>query len=206
MSYDDEDYYPRYETPRKKRAFSKEKTAKPVKTDNIVSNTVGTMLVVGERKFFTDKKNFRYLVEAAGRLQGELSLVRILEGQLLSLKQIAECFNDPLYTTPNIQFEVLEQKISYSPEEIEARIISDKIKTIIRQELLAGHDVSAKSLEDTLKDYNMTKQQIKYYFNVVKKSLTAEGYVFTKISPKEGLSPEAIQAYQEIMKWNTGTF
>lgn len=208
MSYHDlydDDYYGDRPVRRKKprSLYMKKAVAAKQQEPSLVQNTNCLVLSVGDRKFFTEKKNFRYLVEATKRLDGKLMMVKVLEGQLLNLKQIVEAFNDPEYQTPNIEFEVLEVKLSCSVEDRQSRVTSDEVRTIIRRELLKGADVSTKSLEETLKDFNLTKQQIKYHFNIVRKSLGAEGYTLAKVKPEQKMSPEALKALKEILKWNS---
>lgn len=65
-----------------------------------------------KRKFFTHEKNYVQLIEFSKAFNAEVSIVKLEQGVVLELEQLAPAICDPSYKKPNAQYEVIETKLA----------------------------------------------------------------------------------------------
>ena len=147
----------------------------------IVRNGVCLMMNMPNYNIFTYKRNFRCLIELCKKLKASLSLVKVTEVQLSSLKEIATTLSNPEAPTLTTEYTVVRKK--FVPAEGDGDIPNRKqkileIKQTVRNEMLKNGTVTVNSLGEVLVKYDLTKNQLRYYLNSVKKIMELEGYSF----------------------------
>ncbi len=146
-----------------------------VQTHTLARQSDGT-LQMQTRHFFTQKKNFNYLIEFAKSFGANLIMVRAKRVTILPLNHIVCAFCDPFYNDTS-EFTVLNDMTpgkgiasnhDTSPE-------LDKI----RSEFLRGRKVSVKSL---MKKSELSESTIRRYLTIVRNDLCEEGRIIKKPS------------------------
>jgi hypothetical protein len=62
------------------------------------------------RKFFTHEKNFPMLIDFAKTFNAEISVVKLEEGQILDLAELAPALCDAGYRRPRSSYQLIETK------------------------------------------------------------------------------------------------
>ncbi len=130
------------------------------------------------RHFFTQKKNFNYLIEFAKSFGAELTLVRAQNVTLLPLNHLVKSFCDPLYND-KAEFTVLENMTPGKSITTQRNINPELAK--IRRELERGRKVSVKGL---MKKSELSESTIRRYLTIVRNDLSEEGRIIK--SPTRG--------------------
>lgn len=176
--------------------------AKNSKRRVIVEETINNgkclLMQIDNRKFFTNKKNLKYLVEAGKKLNASFFIVKIVEAKLIPLSHMHTNINNPNYISPEYQYAIsktllngneilqkndtnpciiIEEKTIIPKEKIHIEE-SKKIRSIIKFALLQGKPISNNELFALLEDFNLSKNKARYYIAYVKKTMEAEGYSF----------------------------
>lgn len=224
MSYEEEKLWRlNQENKMRNKAIAASGKGKKETKRKIVIDDRCAMMCVDNRFFFTEKKNLKYLMEAAVALNGGLAIVHVDSAELLSLKEIAAGINATDFVAPMTKYRVIKTRVgkikrgALSPvaasntpsvESIIAKAVldvqdvqvieiepgkasrSEQIRGAIRREMLRGVQVSINSLTDVLKGFDLSKEQIRYYFNQVKRSMEEEGFGIEKTARGQYLAEE----------------
>lgn len=147
------------------------------------------LLNIGEKKFFTFKKNFPQLVEFTKTFAAEAFLVEVENKEgLLDLEELAPAVCDANYTNPNLEYKSIEQiypKVDQKTDEKRSRSVllqaATHIRSFIRHKLLGKEELSLKELKLQFHHYGLTDACFCNHFTFVRKALESDGYIVSKI-------------------------
>jgi hypothetical protein len=135
-----------------------------------------------KRKFLTHEKNFIQLIEFSKTFNAEISIVKLEEGSVLELEELAPAICDPSYKKNKIKYEVIETKMSKEgksrPEILK---IADKVKFYIQNQFQNGKTVSLKELKTKFKKHKLSDATLCNHVRRVKQDLENKGFIFAKI-------------------------
>lgn len=135
-----------------------------------------------KRKFFTHEKNFIQLIEFSKAFNAEISIVKLEEGSVLELEELAPALCDPGYKKPKVQYEVIETKMSTEGRSrTEILRIADKVKKYVNEQFQNRNIVSLKELKKKFKRYKLTDAALCNHVRRVKSELEKEGFKFLKL-------------------------
>lgn len=135
-----------------------------------------------KRKFFTHEKNFIQLIEFSKAFNAEISIVKIEEGSILELEELAPALCDPTYKKSKIQYEVIETKISTEKRSrVEILHIADKVKKYVNEQFQSRNTVSLTELKKRFKKYKLTDAALCNHVRRVKSELEKQGFKFSKL-------------------------
>jgi hypothetical protein len=135
-----------------------------------------------KRKFFTHEKNFIQLIEFSKAFNAEISIVKLEEGTVLELEELAPALCDPAYKKPKVQYEVIETKMSTEGRSrTEILRIADKVKKYVNEQFQNRNTVSLKELKKRFKRYKLTDAALCNHVRRVKSELEKEGFKFLKL-------------------------
>lgn len=109
------------------------------------------------RKFFTHEKNFPQLIDFAKTFDAEISVVKLEEGQVLDLAELAPALCDAGYRRPRSSYKVLETKLA--PRTNSRSTIlrnAEKINSYVMERFLSGETVSLSELKEKFRKHKLT--------------------------------------------------
>jgi hypothetical protein len=124
-----------------------------------------------KRKFFTDSKNYKELIEFSNNFGAGLSIVTIDNPTILSLNELAPalCSSNFKYSA---EFKVKPRKIIK---------VNSSIKEYIRNLFLKKEIVNLQQIANKFKNYNLTLACFCQHISKTKASLISEGHTIVKI-------------------------
>lgn len=132
-----------------------------------------------KRKFFTHEKNFPMLIDFAKTFNAEISVVKLQEGQILDLADLAPALCDATYKRPKSNYEILETKLSPQHHTRDSILkTSEKIQAYITERFQAGEAVSLSDLKEKFRKYKLTTA---CFCNHVKRAMDAMNVDFDKM-------------------------
>ena len=135
-----------------------------------------------KRKFFTHEKNYVQLIEFSKTFNAEVSIVKLEQGVVLELEQLAPAICDPSYKKSNAQYKLIETKLATEgrtrPEILK---IASKVKKYVSDEFHKRNSVSLKELKKRFKKHKLTDAALCNHVRRVKQELEKEGFQFEKI-------------------------
>lgn len=134
-----------------------------------------------KRKFFTHEKNFVQLIEFSKTFNAEMSIVKIEKGPLLELEELAPAICDAGYKKSQINYEVIETKLSKSGK-VRPDILknANKINKFILTRLTSRASISLKDLKSRFKQCELSDSALCNHIRRAKKQLENQGWTFTK--------------------------
>ena len=136
-----------------------------------------------KRKFFTHEKNFIQLIEFSKAFNAEISTVKLEEGVVLELEELAPAICDPGYKKPKVQYEVIETKMAIDARSrSEILRMAERVKKYISEQFRSRNTVSLKELKKKFKRYKLTDAALCNHVRRMKQELEKEGFKFAKIS------------------------
>jgi hypothetical protein len=129
-----------------------------------------------KRVFFTSPRNLSSIKEFVKSGGIELSKVRLKEGDMTPLSQLAAAICDGRPSTP-AHYEVVER---IWPNRRRKKSNAQDIKGYVRQTLLERHPLSLKDLKLTFGNLRLTDSCLCMYFSAVRKALAHEGLQIQK--------------------------
>lgn len=134
-----------------------------------------------KRKFFTHEKNYVQLIEFSKAFNAEVSIVKLEQGVVLELEQLAPAICDPSYKKPNAQYEVIETKLATEGRtRTEILKVAGKVKKYVSDEFQKRNSVSLKELKKRFKKHKLTDAALCNHIRRVKQELEKEGFEFEK--------------------------
>lgn len=135
-----------------------------------------------KRKFFTHEKNFIQLIEFSKAFSAEISIVKLEEGSVLELEELAPAICDPGYKKSNVQYEIIETKMSTEGRSrAEILRVADKVKKYVNEQFQNRNTVSLKELKKKFKRYKLTDAALCNHVRRVKSELEKDGFRFLKL-------------------------
>ena len=142
-----------------------------------------------KRKFFTHEKNFIQLIEFSKTFNAEISTVKLEEGVILELEELAPAICDPGYKKPKTQYEVIEARMTTDNSLLRSRSeilkIANRVKKYISDQFKNRNAVSLKQLKNKFKRYKLSDAALCNHIRRMKQELEKEGFQFTKINAGE---------------------
>lgn len=135
-----------------------------------------------KRKFFTHEKNFPMLIDFAKTFNADISVVKLQEGQVLELSELAPAICDAAYKRPRSSYELLEMKLT--PKSNDRPTIlknAERIQGHIVEQFKTGKVVSLGELKDRFRKLKLTTACYCNHIHKVMKTLQKEGMKFNKI-------------------------
>ena len=135
-----------------------------------------------KRKFFTHEKNFVQLIEFSKTFNAEISTVKLEQGKVLELEELAPAICDPGYQKPKAQYKLLETKLA-TTKRSRTNILktADKIKKYISDRLRSRNPVSMKELKKKFRRHKLTDAALCNHVRRVKQELEKEGFKLERI-------------------------
>lgn len=143
-----------------------------------------------KRKFFTHQKNLFQLIEFSKAFNAEILVVKLEEGSILELDELAPAICDPTYKKTNVQYKIIGAPMTPVAEtttEINTRNRTDilkiahKVKKYINEQFQNHNTVSLKDLKKKFKEYKLTDGALCNHIRRVKSELEKEGVKFLKL-------------------------
>jgi hypothetical protein len=125
------------------------------------------------RKFFTYEKFYPQLVDFAHTFEADISVVKVEDAEVLSLKSLAEAISDPSKNMENCSFEIIKPQISTGSKD---RKNAAAIRKFLRNTFLDRGTASLSVLREKFKDLALSLPCLSNHLNRVKRELQAEGY------------------------------
>ena len=139
-----------------------------------------------KRKFFTHEKNLVQLIEFSKTFGAEISMVKLEEGPVLELKELAPAICDPTYKKIKSQYSIIETKINTDVKSRENILtIASKVKKYISEQFKSRNTVSLKELKKKFQKENLTNAALCNHIRRVKQDFEKEGIKFIKIGAGE---------------------
>ncbi len=135
-----------------------------------------------KRKFFTHEKNFTMLIDFAKTFNADISVVKLQEGQVLELSELAPALCDAGYKRPRSSYELLEMKLT--PKSNDRPTIlknAERIQEYIVERFKNGEVVSLSELKDRFKKFKLTTACFCNHVHKVMKTLQKAGLKFEKL-------------------------
>jgi hypothetical protein len=134
-----------------------------------------------KRKFFTHEKNYIQLIEFSKTFNAEVSIVKLEQGVVLELEQLAPAICDPAYKKPAVQYEVIETKMATeSRTRADILRIAYKVKKYVSEQFRERNAVSLKELKKKFKKHKLTDAALCNHVRRVKQELERDGFKFEK--------------------------
>lgn len=139
-----------------------------------------------KRKFFTHEKNLIQLIEFSKTFGAEISMVKLEEGPILELKELAPAICDPSYKKIKSQYSIIETKLNTNVKSREEILtIANKVKKYISEQFKNRKTVSLKELKKKFQKDNLTNAALCNHIRRVKQDFEKEGIQFVKIGAGE---------------------
>jgi hypothetical protein len=132
------------------------------------------------RQFLTHEKNFIQLIEFSKHFKANISLVKIDNGEILDLEQLAPAICNSNYKKNKIDYKVIETKMKCSKRKI-ITSNSTKVQKEIKNKFLQREIVSLKEIKKIFKKLNLTDATLCNHMKKVREDLCKEGYSFVKL-------------------------
>jgi hypothetical protein len=111
----------------------------------------------GGRRFFTHEENYPQLIEFSKTFDVEMSIVKLNRGKVMDLAELAPAICDPNYQNPQIEFEVLETKITKERRDRPTILKNaDAIRDYIIKQLMNGKVVTLGDLREKFSKHKLT--------------------------------------------------
>lgn len=134
-----------------------------------------------KRKFFTHEKNFFQLIEFSKTFKAEISTVKLEEGVVLELEELAPALCDPNHKKSKSQYEIIEKKLTADKKTRTSILnIADKVKHYIHTQFEKRNDVSLKELKSKFKKYRLSDATLCNHMRRVKQDWEEKGFSFVK--------------------------
>lgn len=130
-----------------------------------------------KRKFFTTEKNLPHLVEFSKTFNAKISLVKIENGNLLELDELAQAICNQNEEKTKIVFEKIDTK---SKSRSDILNLASKIQAHIINQCITKQTINLKDLKKQFN--NLSTAAICNHIRRVKIDLEARGYKFKKIA------------------------
>lgn len=148
------------------------------------------------RRFLTFENNFPLLVEFARTCGAEISVVKVQDdANVLGLEDLAKSICDHQKVQVDLNYEVLETRLKpgdpvppLETSELPPAVVdrAEKVRRgrtvtqYIKQELLAGREVTVAMLEARFSNYGMTKAAFNSYLRRTQIALSASGFQISR--------------------------
>jgi len=127
------------------------------------------------RHLFTDRRNYKQLIEFARTSGSGLSLVEITEGEVLSLSNLALAICDSR-KSETADFQVLEVKIPRLKRTRKKLLsIAKEIRGCIKQQFLDNKTIEINKLVKKFEKHNLSAACLSNHLRLVKEELEEEG-------------------------------
>jgi hypothetical protein len=123
-----------------------------------------------KRKFLTEEKNFKQLIEFSNTFGAKMSIVEIEEGEVLKLEELAPAICNSHYEKQTINYEPIKEFGSKKTNKV-IRYIENRFKK--------GQTVSLQDLKNKFKE--LTPSSLCNYVTKTKKEMESLGVKFVKI-------------------------
>ena len=134
------------------------------------------------RKFFTHEKNFPMLIDFAKTFNAEISVVKLEEGQVLELAELAPALCDAGYRRPRSSYQIIETKMLPRSNTRTAILKNaDKIQNAIVESFLAGETVSLSAMKERFRRYKLTTACFCNHIHKAMEVLRKKGIKFKKL-------------------------
>lgn len=139
-----------------------------------------------KRKFFTHEKNFLQLIEFSKTFGAEISTVKLDEGPILELEELAPAICDPSYKKNECQYSIIETQLSTDAKSrTDILIVANKVKKYISEQFKSRKTVSLKDLKKKFQKENLTNAALCNHIRRVKQEFEKEGISFVKVGAGE---------------------
>lgn len=135
-----------------------------------------------KRKFFTHEKNFPQLIEFSKTFNASLSIVKMNQGPVLELAELAPAICSPIYKKPTAQYEIVQNMMSKKDRpRTNILKLAEKIKLHIVEEFKGKRIVSLKELKKKFRKDNLSSATLCNHVRRVKNELETQGFRFEKV-------------------------
>lgn len=135
------------------------------------------------RQFFTHEKYFIQLIEFSKAFNAEISIVKLEEGSVLELEELAPAICNSNYTKPKLQYSIIKRKNVKTRTEI--LHIANQVKKYIFERFQSRNFVSVKDLKNKFKKYNLTDSALCNHIRRVKQEFEKEGFQIVKTNSNQ---------------------
>lgn len=136
-----------------------------------------------KRKFFTHEKNFVQLIEFSKAFNAQISTVKLEEGTILELEELAPAICDPSYKKSDVQYKILETKLSKENRSRKDILkAATLIKKYVESKFFTRETVSIKELQKKFKKYEFTDAAMRNHIKKIMLDLENKGFRFEKIA------------------------
>ena len=134
------------------------------------------------RKFFTHEKNFPQLIDFAKTFDAEISVVKLEEGQVLELTELAPALCDAGYRRPRSSYQLLETKLAPRSNSRSSILRNaEKIQGYVMERFLNGDVVCLSELKEKFRKHKLTTACFCNHIRRAMDDLKKEGIVTEKI-------------------------
>jgi hypothetical protein len=138
-----------------------------------------------KRKFFTHEKNFPQLIEFSKTFNAEISTVKLTEGPILELEELAPAICNPDYKKNDVKYTIVKTSTPVPKIKKRSRIeilqIADKVKKYLNEQFKNRNEVSLKELKNKFQKCELTDTALCNHIRRVKSDLEKEGFKFLKL-------------------------
>lgn len=136
------------------------------------------------RKFFTHEKNLIQLIEFSKTFEAEISMVKIEEGPVLNLEELAPAICDSQYDKNYVTYEIIKPNLTAAKTSNRKNMINSasKIRNHILEQFKKREIVSVQNLKNKFKN-NLSDSAFYNHIRNAKKELEQIGLSFEKIKP-----------------------
>lgn len=138
-----------------------------------------------KRKFFTHEKNFVQLIEFSKTFNAEISTVKLENGPILELEELAPAICNPHYKKNDVPYTIVENdkstNISKKRSRNEILQIAEKVKNYLNEQFRSRNTVSLKELKNKFQKCELTDTALCNHMRRVKSELEKEGFKFLKL-------------------------
>lgn len=136
-----------------------------------------------DRQFFTHEKYFIQLIEFSKAFNAEISIVKLEEGSVLELEELAPAICNSNYTKSKLQYSIIKRKNVKTRTEI--LHIAKQVKKYIFEQFQSRNSVSVKDLKNKFKKYNLTDSALCNHIRRVKQEFEKDGFKIIKINANQ---------------------
>lgn len=134
-----------------------------------------------KRKFFTYEKNFVQLIEFSKAFNAQISTVKLEEGTILDLEELAPAICDPTYKKTDVQYKLIETKLTKESRSRQDILkAAALIKKHVESKFLTRETVSIKDLQKKFKKYEFTDAAMRNHMKKIMLDLQNKGLKFER--------------------------
>lgn len=134
-----------------------------------------------KRKFFTHEKNFVQLIEFSKAFNAQISTVKLEEGTILELEELAPAICDPTYKKTDVQYKLLETKLNKETRSRKDILkAAALVKNHVEAKFFTRQSVSIKDLQKKFKKYEFTDAAMRNHIKKIMSDLETKGFKFEK--------------------------